>query len=521
MQEEYKRKIEQQLCTVVELVRAKVPTIDRHNYILGLIFFKTLSDRVEWYANKWLEKKDITYANIKENSPKGEKYLEALKEETLGALGYFLPPSALFSKIATKGKATDSQDTFILDDLCAAFYGIEQSALGTASEEAFKHLFEDLDFSSSRLGNTPQQRNAIISAVMAQLNHIHFQIDSNGYHDMGDVFEYLIGFIAKGERQESSGFYTPIEVSKVLAKIVTTGKESLSNIYDPTCGSGSLLLHVAKEVRGVFGFYGQEVNRVNYNLTRMNMILHNVYSDRFDIRQGNSLEDPQHMHLRFEAIVANPLFKVEWSGNPLLMLDKRFRPWGRLAPKNKADYAIVQHMLYHLAQNGTMAVVLPHGALFRGADEGHIRQYLIKECNYLDAVIGLPANILNGSRVSSCIMVFKKNRVHKDSILFIDASQDYKKEKTRNRLKEAHITKIVETYRSRESQNYYSYVAPINQVAENNYNLNISRYINAFEKGLVVDLDDVSARLKALEKDLTEMDNTIADFSKELKIKKS
>ncbi|MDG1098532.1 MAG: type I restriction-modification system subunit M, partial [Bacteroidia bacterium] len=399
MQEEYKRKIEQQLCTVVELVRAKVPTIDRHNYILGLIFFKTLSDRVEWYANKWLEKKDITYASIKENSPKGEKYLEALKEETLGSLGYFLPPSALFSKIATKGNATDSQDTFILDDLCAAFYGIEQSALGTASEEAFKHLFEDLDFSSSRLGNTPQQRNAIISAVMAQLNSIDFQIDSNGYHDMGDVFEYLIGFIAKGERQESSGFYTPIEVSKVLAKIVTTGKESLSNIYDPTCGSGSLLLHVAKEVRGVFGFYGQEVNRVNCNLTRMNMILHNVYSDRFDIRQGNSLEDPQHMHLRFEAIVANPLFKVEWSGNPLLMLDKRFRPWGRLAPKNKADYAIVQHMLYHLAQNGTMAVVLPHGALFRGADEGRIRQYLIKECNYLDAVIGLPANILHGSRV--------------------------------------------------------------------------------------------------------------------------
>lgn len=521
MQEEYKRQIEQQLFQVAEFFRAKLPADELQNYFLGLVFFKALSDRVEWYANKWLEKKGFTYGSIKENSPKEKDYLKPLREEVLKKYGYFLTPSHLFSRIAAKGYAINGMSNLILEDLREAFSALEQSTLGREGEGAFKRLFEELDFSSTKLGNSHDQRNGTISDVMAKLNSIDFHIEINDNEDLGDIFEQLIGQVSKGDGQNSCEFYTPIQISKVLAKIVTTGKDSLSKIYDPTCGSASLLLRVAKEVNGVFGFYGQELNRANYNLARMNMILHHVYSDRFDIRLGDSLEDPQHLNLRFEAIVANPLFNTQWSGNSILMLDKRFRPWGRLAPKSNADYAIVQHMMYHLSKNGTIAVVLSHGALFRDSDEGHIRRYLIKDCNSVDAIIGLPTNILHGSKASSCIVVFKKNRVHKDSILFIDASQNYEKEKKQNVLSEEHIDKIVDAYRNRESQNNFSYVAPMNQVVDNNYNLNVSRYVNAFKKDMVVDLDDVSVRLKALEKDLKKMDKTIAAFSKELKMKKT
>ena len=218
--------------------------------------------------------------------------------------------------------------------------------------------------------------------------------------------------------KKAGEFYTPQEVSKILAKIVTTGKDKLKSVYDPTCGSGSLLLRVAKEVKEVSAFYGQEMNRTTYNLARMNMILHDVHYKKFDIKQEDTLEHPQHMDERFEAIVANPPFSAKWSANSLFMSDERFSQYGKLAPKSKADYAFVQHMIHQLAENGTMALVLPHGALFRGAAEGHIRKYLIEDRNYLDAVIGLPANIFYGTSIPTCIMVFKKCREHSENIFY-------------------------------------------------------------------------------------------------------
>jgi len=299
---------------------------------------------------------------------------------------------------------------------------------------------------------------------------------------------------------------------------VTTGKTKLKNVYDPTCGSGSLLLRVAKEVEKVSTFYGQEMNRTTYNLARMNMILHDVHWSKFDIKQEDTLEKPQHLDLRAEAIVANPPFSAKWSANPLHMNDDRFSAYGRLAPKSKADFAFVQHMIHHLSDNGTMAIVLPHGVLFRGAAEGHIREYLIKDCNYLDAVIGLPANIFYGTSIPTSILVFKKQREDSKHILFIDASQEFEKVKTQNELRPSDIDKIVTTYRERKTEDKYSYLASLEEVAENDYNLNIPRYVDTFEEEEAVDLALVAKEIKALDMEMQATDSVIADFCNELGI---
>jgi type I restriction enzyme M protein len=291
-------------------------------------------------------------------------------------------------------------------------------------------------------------------------------------------------------------------------------------VYDPTCGSGSLLLRVAKEVKEVNNFYGQEMNRTTYNLARMNMILHGVHYRKFDIKQEDTLEHPQHIDQQFEAIVANPPFSAQWSANPLFTSDDRFSQYGKLAPSSKADYAFVQHMIHHLADNGTMAIVLPHGALFRGGAEQHIRRYLIENKNFLDAVIGLPANIFYGTSIPTCIMVFKKCRENPNDILFIDASgsDHYEKVKTQNVLRTKDIDLIIDTYRNRTELPKYSKKSSLKEIAKNEYNLNIPRYVDTFEAEESIDIDAIAKELKALDKEMGLTDKIIADFCKELKI---
>jgi len=302
-----------------------------------------------------------------------------------------------------------------------------------------------------------------------------------------------------------------------LAKIVTTGKNRLKSVYDPTCGSGSLLLRVAREVKDVSNFYGQEMNRTTYNLARMNMILHGVHYRQFDIKQEDTLEHPQHLNdMPFEAIVANPPFSANWSANPLFLNDDRFSQYGKLAPSSKADFAFVQHMIYHLAENGTMAIVLPHGVLFRGAAELHIRKYLIEQKNYLDAVIGLPANIFYGTSIPTCILVFKKCKEDPEHILFIDASKEFEKVKNQNMLREEHINKIVETFRNRTVIEKYSHLATLQEVADNDYNLNIPRYVDTFEAEEEIDIQAVMQEIKSLEAKRAELDKEIDVYFKEL-----
>jgi len=536
MSEDHKKQLEQQLWNIANTLRGKMNADEFRDYILGFIFYKYLSEKMEIYADSILKPDGISYKGINEDSENGKAYLEAIKEEALLKLGYFLRPSELFSSVAKRGNHKEvsleeialaaepdeeyqTASNFILEDLQTILNNVQNSTMGTDSEEDFDNLFEDLDLNSTKLGKTPEARNEIIAKVLGHLNKIDFKLEQTELDVLGDAYEYLIGKFASGAGKKAGEFYTPQEVSIVLAKLVTTGKNKLRSVYDPTCGSGSLLLRVAKEVKEVSSFYGQELNRTTYNLARMNMILHGVHYRKFDIKQEDTLEYPQHIDQRFEAIVANPPFSANWSANQLFMSDDRFSQYGKLAPKSKADYAFVQHMVHHLAENGSMAIVLPHGALFRGGAEEHIRKYLIHEKNFLDTVIGLPANIFYGTSIPTCILVFKKCRESPDDILFIDASEHYDKVKTQNILTQENIDKIISTFRERKTEDKYSYVASISEVEENDYNLNIPRYVDTFEEEEQIDIDTVATEIQTLDIDLEENETLIASFCEELNIK--
>lgn len=514
MSEEQKKILEQQLWNIANTLRGKMNADEFRDYILGFIFYKYLAEKMEIFANSILEQDNIQFRNITENTKVGQEYIEAIKEESLENLGYFLKPAELFGEIAKRGNS--GTDTFILEDLQKILTNIQLSTMGTQSEEDFDNLFEDMDLNSTKLGKTAEARNSIIVKVLVHLDEIDFKLEHTELDVLGDAYEYLIGQFASGAGKKAGEFYTPQEVSKILAKIVTTGKNRLKSVYDPTCGSGSLLLRVAREVKDVNNFYGQEMNRTTYNLARMNMILHGVHFSKFDIKQEDTLEHPQHIGLQAEAIVANPPFSANWSSNPLFLTDDRFSQYGKLAPASKADFAFVQHMVNHLAESGTMAVVLPHGVLFRGAAELHIRKYLIEQKNYLDAVIGLPGNIFYGTSIPTCILVFKKCKEDPNHILFIDASKEFEKVKNQNMLREEHIAKIVETYRSRTAIEKYSHLATLEEVAENDYNLNIPRYVDTFEEAEEIDIQAVMAEIKTLEAKRTELDKEIDVYFKEL-----
>jgi type I restriction enzyme M protein len=536
MSEDHKKQLEQQLWNIANTLRGKMNADEFRDYILGFIFYKYLSEKMEIYADSILKPDGISYQGINEDSENGKAYLEAIKEEALLKLGYFLRPSELFNSVAKRGNHKEvsleevalaaepdeeyqTASNFILEDLQTILNNVQNSTMGTDSEEDFDNLFEDLDLNSTKLGKTPEARNEIIAKVLGHLNKIDFKLEQTELDVLGDAYEYLIGKFASGAGKKAGEFYTPQEVSIVLAKLVTTGKNKLRSVYDPTCGSGSLLLRVAKEVKEVSSFYGQELNRTTYNLARMNMILHGVHYRKFDIKQEDTLEYPQHIDQRFEAIVANPPFSANWSANQLFMSDDRFSQYGKLAPKSKADYAFVQHMVHHLAENGSMAIVLPHGALFRGGAEEHIRKYLIHEKNFLDTVIGLPANIFYGTSIPTCILVFKKCRENPDDILFIDASEHYEKVKTQNILTQENIDKIISTFRERKTEDKYSYLASISEVEENDYNLNIPRYVDTFEEEEEIDVDTLATEIQTLDIDLQENETLINSFCKELNIK--
>lgn len=516
MSEEQKKLLEQQLWNIANELRGKMDADEFRDYILGFIFYKYLSEKQYLYANELLET-EVTKDYLLVTD---EDDLDAIREESLLKLGYFLKPDELFSSIAKKGNAnTENESNFILEDLETILNGIEQSTMGTESEDDFNKLFEDLDLNSTKLGRSTEARNSLIAKVLFHLDKIDFDLEDTESDVIGDAYEYLIKQFASGAGKKSGEFYTPQQVSKILAKIVTTGKKRLKSVYDPACGSGSLLLRVAREVE-VDDFFGQELNRTTYNLCRMNMILHDVHYRHFDIRQEDTLEKPQHIDMKFEAVVANPPFSAKWKGknNPLNENDERFSQYGRLAPASKADFAFVQHMLYQLADNGTMAVVLPHGALFRGSAEGTIREYLIKELNYLDAVIGLPANIFYGTTIPTCIMVLSKCRVNDDNILFIDASQEFEKATNQSILRDEDIETIINTYRERLTIDKYSYVASLDEIAENDYNLNIPRYVDTFEEEESIDIVTTADEIKSLDIQIENTDKLIKSFCQELNI---
>ena len=514
---EDQQQLHQTLWNIANDLRGNMDADDFRDYILGFIFYKYLSRKMALHANRILKPDGLEYHEVI-GHPMQKELIHEIKLDALDALGYFLKPTELFSELAKRGNS-GGVNKFILEDLQKVLTNIEQSTMGSESEDDFGNLFEDLDLTSSKLGKTEEAKNELIVKVLTHLEGINFYLENQESDLLGDAYEYLIGQFASGAGKKAGEFYTPQQVSKILAQLVTTGKDRLKSVYDPTCGSGSLLLRVAKEVKEVGGFYGQESNPTTYNLCRMNMIMHDVHYKRFDIYNEDTLinPSPKHSDQKFEAIVANPPFSAKWQPNSIIN-DERFSPYGKMAPKSKADFAFVQHMIYQLDDNGTMACVLPHGVLFRGAAEGHIRKYLIEDKNQLDAVIGLPANIFYGTGIPTCILVLKKYRLGADSVLFIDASNDFERVKTQNVLLPEHIDAIVSTYRNRETKDKYSYVATLDEVRENDYNLNIPRYVDTFEEEEPVDLQTVSHQLQQLEHHITKTDTTIADYCKQLGI---
>lgn len=527
MTEEQKRLLRDALWKIANDLRGKMDADEFRDYILGFIFFRYLSERMHMYANGILAADGITYGDIQEGTDDGEEYLDAIRAEAVEELGYFLRPSELFEAVAAKG--AQKGNNFILDDLSRILTNIQKSTMGTESEEDFDHLFEDMDLGSTKLGRTVADRNELVAKIMGRLSdksRVDFQLNNAESDVLGDAYEYLIAQFASGAGKKAGEFYTPQQVSTILARLVTNGKTRLDSVYDPTCGSGSLLLRVAREVgiRNIAkGFVGQELNRTTYNLARMNMILHGVHYRQFDLKQEDTLIRPQHEGRQFEAVVANPPFSADWSADPGFTTDDRFSTFGRLPPASKADYAFVLHMLHHLADNGTMAVILPHGALFRGGSEGAIRKILIAERNWLDAVIGLPANIFYGTSIPTCIMVFKKCRESPEDILFIDASglENFKKEKNQNVLRDGDVEKIIATYRDRKSTDRYSHVATMAEIEENDWNLNIPRYVDTYEEEAPVNLDAVLAELKTINESIADVDTRIAEYCQELGIEVS
>jgi type I restriction enzyme M protein len=523
MSEEQKRILEKQLWAVANTLRGRMNADEYKVYILGFIFYKYLSEKLELYVNKkLLAREDFTYTDIKPNSKEGKEQLATIKDLALEHLGFYLGPQELFSYIVAKGKGGIKADsTFILEDLVKILDGIERTAMGTDSEDDFKGLFDDLDLTSSKLGRTEKDKNETIVEVLSHLAGIDFKLSDAKSDLLGDAYEYLIGEFAAGAGKKGGEFYTPAQVSRLLARIVTDGKKTLRSAYDPTCGSGSLLLRLS-DYADIKRYYGQELNPTTYNLARMNMILHDVRFDRFDIRQGDTLRDDQHEDLQAEAIVANPPFSAEWKGDtdPVLAQDDRFTQYGRLAPKSAADYAFVTHMLHHLADNGIMAVVLPHGALFRSGAEGVIRQYIIEKQNYLDAVIGLPANLFYGTGIPATIMVFKKCRKDGDDVLFIDGSKEFEKGRNQNILTDENVEKLFAIYCKRAEVERFSHRATLEEIKENDFNLNIPRYVDTFEPEPEVDIEAVANKIHALTSSETGLQEKIAGYCKELGISK-
>lgn len=508
-----KNELYQKLNSICDILRKTMDASEYRNYILGFIFYKYLCDKFLNHANKLLKNDNVNYLDLKENDEKKEIVDQALIDD----LGYFIDQDHLFQTWIKKINNNEN----ILALVEVSLKKLEQSSYGKSSENDFKNLFDDINFGSSKLGNTADAKNKNISFVLAKLFEIDFAYDDAEIDILGDAYEHLIANFASEAGKKAGEFYTPQEVSKILALIVTTNRKELKNAYDPTCGSGSLLLQVSKLVH-VGILYGQEVKDTTYNLARMNMFLRGKNYHDFDIQIEDTILDPKHLNdingipLKFDAIVANPPFSMPWDSSEHLLSDPRFNEYGRLAPKSKMDYAFIQHMLFQLSDDGIMATVVPHGVLFRGAAEGEIRTYILQNKNWIDAVIGLPANIFYGTSIPSCIMVFRKNRKSDEKILFIEASREFEKGKNQNKLTDDNINKIIDTYRNKKEIDKYSRLVSMDEIKENEFNLNITRYVDTFEEEEEIDINEVNAQLKQVNAEIAQVEKEIEEMIKEL-----
>lgn len=518
MPEDQKKEIEKRLWVIANDIRGQMTLGNLRDYLLGLIFYKYLSDKIEIFADKVLETYKIKYHECGVTKD-CKKYIDKIKKESIDEYGYYIEPSQLFKKIIEKGE----QGGLILDDLKEIFNYIEKTTIGQSSNEDFRGLFDEINLDSRNLGDTPEKRNKFIVNAMKHLDAINFNLTKSENDILGDVYEYLIEKFASNVGTKAGEFYTPRAVSKIIAKITINETKKIKTVYDPTCGSGSLLLRVGaemdKKIKRKVRFIGQEENRTTYNLARMNMIIHDIKYDRFDIQQGDTLEEPKH-EKQFDIVVANPPYAQHWKSdtNPTFAVDDRFSRYGALAPKSKADLAFVQHMIHNLSDQGTLAVVLPLGVLSRGSAEEKIRKYMIEKENLIDAVIQLPANLFYGTSIPTCIIIIKKCRTDDKNILFINAEHDFEKTGNKNTLREEHIKKIVDGYIKRKSVNDFSKKVSIKEIIENDCNLSVTQYARKEEKQEKVDLNKLSKEMQKIEKDIQKTNTEIKKHCKKMKL---
>ena len=474
-------------------LRGSVDGWDFKQYVLGMLFYRYISENLAAYINKgeWdAGNRDFDYATLKDKEAKGAK------DDLVKVKGFFILPSQLFANV----RKTAAEDENLNERLAGIFRAIEESSRGTESEDDFKGLFDDIDVNSKKLGNTVAQRNERLVKLMNGVGEMKLgDYQSNTIDAFGDAYEFLMGMYASNAGKSGGEFFTPQEVSELLTRLAVGDKEEINKVYDPACGSGSLLLKAAKilgkdKVRQ--GFFGQEVNITTYNLCRINMFLHDIDYDKFDIALGDTLVDPQHWDDQpFEVVVSNPPYSIKWEGdgNATLINDPRFAPAGVLAPKSKADLAFVMHALSWLAPNGTAAIVCFPGIMYRGGAEQKIRQYLVDN-NFVDTIIQLPDNLFFGTSIATCIMVLKKGKKRND-VLFIDASKECVKVTNNNKLTDENIAAVLKLFAERKDAAHRAALIHHDDIAANDYNLSVSTYVEQEDTREKVDIKKLNAEL--------------------------
>jgi len=474
-------------------LRGSVDGWDFKQYVLGMLFYRYISENLTNYINKgeWeAGNTDFDYAELSD-----EEAIE-IKDDMVQTKGFFILPSELFQNV----RKNAAKDKNLNETLERVFKNIEASTIGAKSEKNFKGLFDDIDVNSNKLGNTVEERNKKLVKILNAIGDMQLgDVKNNSIDAFGDAYEFLMTMYASNAGKSGGEFFTPQEVSELLARITVVGKEDVNKVYDPACGSGSLLLQFAKvlskdKVR--IGFFGQEVNITTYNLCRINMWLHDIDYTKFDIALGDTLIEPKHWDDEpFEAIVSNPPYSIKWEGddNPLLINDPRFAPAGVLAPKSKADLAFIMHCLSWLASNGTAAIVCFPGVLYRGGAEQKIRKYLVDN-NYIDAIIQLPENLFFGTGITTCIMVLKRSKSD-NNILFIDASKEFIKSGNKNKLTDENIQNILDAYIERKNIDHFVKLASREEVEEFDYNLSVTAYVEPEDTREEIDIVKLNAEI--------------------------
>ena len=496
-------------------LRGAVDGWDFKSYVLGAMFYRYISENFTAYINAGeIEAGNASFDYAKMSDADAEEARASLIEEK----GFFILPSELFCNVCAKASADENLN----ETLERVFTHIEDSAKGSDAEDNFAGLFDDFDVNSNKLGATVAKRNERLVKILSGVADMKLEYKDNAIDAFGDAYEYLMTMYASNAGKSGGEFFTPSDVSELLTRLGTIGKTEVNKVYDPACGSGSLLLK-AQSVLGKDavrqGFYGQEVNITTYNLCRINMFLHDVGFDKFDIACEDTLLNPQHWDDEpFELIVSNPPYSIKWVGddNPLLINDPRFAPAGVLAPKSKADLAFIMHSLSWLASNGTAAIVCFPGIMYRGGAEQKIRKYLIDN-NFIDCIIQLPANLFFGTSIATCIMVLKKGK--KDSsTLFIDATNQCVKVTNNNKLTEDNIAKIVDTYANRTEEAHFSHLTSYEEIKENDYNLSVSTYVEAEDTREKIDIVKLNTEIAEIVKREDELRAEIAKIIAEIEV---